>query len=193
MLGDGKGEINEILTRKWATSARVLSQGALLGPGRNDLLFKQIRVIDVLTAALSRTRRFTVTSNTEEQSKTEASASARAPEVPTKANVAPRKPRVAPPKPKSGKEATPAKRAAKSPRKATSAKAEGVREGSKTAKVLDLLKRPGGATMKELLKATGWLPHSVRGFISGTIGKKMRLNVTSAKGEGGDRSYSVRG
>jgi hypothetical protein len=38
------------------------------------------------------------------------------------------------------------------------------RDGSKTAKILDLLKRPGGVTSKDLMKATGWLPHSVRGF-----------------------------
>ncbi|HYW48245.1 MAG TPA: DUF3489 domain-containing protein [Bryobacteraceae bacterium] len=66
------------------------------------------------------------------------------------------------------------------------------REGTKTAKVLDLLKRPGGATSKELQKATGWQPHSVRGFLSGTVGKKMGLAVTSTKGEDGERSYSVR-
>jgi hypothetical protein len=66
-----------------------------------------------------------------------------------------------------------------------------IREGSKTAKVLDLLKRPGGATLKELMKATGWLPHSLRGFLSGTVGKKMGLTVNSAKGEDGERSYSV--
>jgi len=58
--------------------------------------------------------------------------------------------------------------------------------------VLDLLKRPGGATSKELQKATGWQPHSVRGFLSGTVGKKMGLAVTSTKGEDGERSYSVR-
>ena len=84
----------------------------------------------------------------------------------TKPNVAPRKPRVAPSKPKSGKKTNPARKAAKAPKKATSAK--GVRKGSKAAKVLDLLKRPDGVTIKELMKATGWLPHSVRGFISGT-------------------------
>ncbi len=66
------------------------------------------------------------------------------------------------------------------------------REGSKTNKVLDLLKRPGGVTAKELMKATGWQPHSVRGFLSGTIGKKMGLTVTSTKSEDGERSYSVK-
>jgi hypothetical protein len=64
--------------------------------------------------------------------------------------------------------------------------------GSKTAKILHLLKRPGGATAKELMKATGWQPHSIRGFLSGTVGKKMGLVVASAKGEDGKRSYSVK-
>jgi len=58
--------------------------------------------------------------------------------------------------------------------------------------VLDLLKRPSGATMKELMKATGWQPHSVRGFISGTVGKKMGLSVESTKGEDGERTYSIK-
>ena len=114
------------------------------------------------------------------------------PKAATKPNAAPRKPRVAPSKPKSRKKATSAEKASKAPKKATSAKAEGVRKGSKTAKVLDLLKRRGGATIKELMKATGWLPHSVRGFISGTVGKKMRLTVVSTKAEDGERSYSVK-
>ena len=67
------------------------------------------------------------------------------------------------------------------------------REGSKTAKIMDLLKRPSGATLQDLMKTTGWLPHSVRGFLSGTVGKKMGLTVTSVKGEDGDRTYSVEG
>jgi hypothetical protein len=62
-----------------------------------------------------------------------------------------------------------------------------------SAKVKLSLKRPNGATLKELMKATGWQPHSVRGFISGAVGKKMGLTVTSAKTEDGERSYSVRG
>jgi len=135
-----------------------------------------------------------MTSNTEEQSKTEAGASARAPEVPTKANVAPRRPRVAPSKPNSGKKATSQKAGAKGAKRAkVPTKASGARQGSKTEKVLDLLKRPGGTTMRELMKVTGWLPHSVRGFLSGTIGKKMGRAVTSTKGENGERNYSVKG
>lgn len=58
--------------------------------------------------------------------------------------------------------------------------------------MLDLLKRPDGATTKELMKATGWQPHSIRGFLSGTIRKKMDIVVTSTKGEDGERSYSVK-
>jgi hypothetical protein len=82
---------------------------------------------------------------------------------------------------------------AKAPKKITPAKpkAEGVREGSKTAKVLDLLKRPGGASLKELMKATGWQAHSVRGFISGTLGKKMGLKIESTKSEDGGRVYNL--
>jgi Protein of unknown function (DUF3489) len=71
-------------------------------------------------------------------------------------------------------------------------KAPGARDGSKTAKILDLLKRPGGATAKELMKATGWQPHSVRGFLSGTVGKKMKLTVVSTKGDDGERNYSIK-
>ena len=88
---------------------------------------------------------------------------------------------------KSAKKATPAKKAPKGAKKAKSARA-----GSKTNQVLDLLRQPGGVTAKELIKATGWQPHSVRGFLSGTIRKKMGLPVTSTKGENGERSYSVK-
>jgi DNA-binding IclR family transcriptional regulator len=64
--------------------------------------------------------------------------------------------------------------------------------GSKTAKVLDLLKRPDGVTLKELMKAIDWPAHSVRGFLSRTVGRKMGLTTRSTKGEDGERSYSVK-
>jgi hypothetical protein len=47
--------------------------------------------------------------------------------------------------------------------------------------------------MKELMKATGWQPHSVRGFLSGAVRKKLGLTIMSAKGEDGERGYSVKG
>ena len=56
-----------------------------------------------------------------------------------------------------------------------------------------MLKRPGGATLKALMKVTSWQAHSVRGLLSGTLGKKMNLTVASTKGEGGERIYSVKG
>ena len=109
----------------------------------------------------------------------------------TKAPVALRRANVAPAKAKSARKATPAKQAPKGRTKPKVAKLKVARGGSKTSKILDLLKRPGGATSKELMKATGWLPHSLRGFLSGTVRKKLGLTVTSAKGEDGERTYSV--
>ena len=109
-----------------------------------------------------------------------------------KAARAPRRAPVAAAKAKSGKKASPAKKAPKGGKKDEVAKPQAARDGSKTAKILELLKRPGGVTAKELMKATGWLPHSVRGFLSGTLGKKMGLTVTSAKTEDGERAYSVK-
>jgi hypothetical protein len=66
------------------------------------------------------------------------------------------------------------------------------RPGSKTAKLLALLKRPRGASLKELLKATGWQPHSIRGFLSGTVGRKMGLKISSIRAESGERRYAVK-
>jgi hypothetical protein len=54
-----------------------------------------------------------------------------------------------------------------------------------------LLRRPDGASLRELMKATGWLAHSVRGFLSGTVAKRLGFKLTSAKSENGERRYSV--
>ena len=65
------------------------------------------------------------------------------------------------------------------------------REFSKKSIVLDLLRRPKGATMAEIAKATDWQNHSIRGFISGTITKKMGLKVDSTKNADGGRNYKL--
>jgi hypothetical protein len=112
---------------------------------------------------------------------------AEAPKATKKANAGARRAHVPPKKSKSGNKASPAKKAPKSAKAATA-----TRDGSKAAKILDLLKRAEGATAKELMKATGWQPHSVRGFLSGTVSKKLGLAVISTKGEDGERTYSVK-
>ena len=86
-----------------------------------------------------------------------------------------------------------AKKAAKTakPARKPKAAAGSAREGSKKAIVLALLKRPGGATLNEIMAATEWQAHSVRGFISGSLGKKMGLTVESTRREDGERLYQA--
>jgi len=62
---------------------------------------------------------------------------------------------------------------------------------SKTTRVIALLRRPQGATLQAIMKATGWQTHSVRGFISGKLKKKLGLKVRSVKREG-KRVYSIK-
>jgi hypothetical protein len=64
------------------------------------------------------------------------------------------------------------------------------RKGSKTDQVLALLQQPSGASLQAIMKATGWQAHSVRGFVSGHLGKKLGLRVKSVKRDG-ERVYSV--
>jgi hypothetical protein len=73
----------------------------------------------------------------------------------------------------------------------TSERPAKTREGSKTEQAITLMKAPGGTTLKTLMEAFGWQAHSVRGFISGTLTKKMELNVVSTKGEDGQRTYTI--
>jgi hypothetical protein len=150
-------------------------------------------VIHVVTAVITAEGACTMTiSTTENREPAQATATAaEKPEPPQKAKVAAPKPRVAPAKAKWAKKATSAKKAVKAARQATTAKADRVRQGSKTARVLELLKRSGGATLKHLVKATGWQPHSVRGFLSGNLGKKMGLKIESSKTNDGERVYKL--
>jgi uncharacterized protein DUF3489 len=64
------------------------------------------------------------------------------------------------------------------------------REESKGAKILEMVARAKGATLAEIMKATGWQAHSVRGFIS-TAGKNHGLAIESAKNDAGDRVYRM--
>lgn len=69
--------------------------------------------------------------------------------------------------------------------------AKGPREGGKNAKILELLRRPKGVTLHDLTAATGWQAHSVRGFLSAEVGKKMGLKLRSTKREDGLRVYAI--
>lgn len=84
-----------------------------------------------------------------------------------------------------------AKRARSSAKQAQTSNGKGPHEGSKTEIVLGLLKRKGGVTPQELMEATGWQAHSVHGFLSGTVGKKMGLALASVKRDDGARCYSL--
>ena len=64
------------------------------------------------------------------------------------------------------------------------------RENSKLANMIALLCRKEGATLEQMMKATGWQSHSVRGAMSGALKKKRGLNVTSSK-EGSVRVYRI--
>jgi hypothetical protein len=65
------------------------------------------------------------------------------------------------------------------------------RAGTKQAMLIALLQRPAGATMDEIVAATGWLAHTARGAMSGALGKKLGLVVMSAKEAGRGRVYRI--
>jgi hypothetical protein len=76
---------------------------------------------------------------------------------------------------------------------ATAAKPEktvGAREGSKTAQVVEMLKRKNGATLEEVMEKMGWQKHTVRGFMAGAM-KKAGYEVESFKSEKGERTYRI--
>lgn len=66
------------------------------------------------------------------------------------------------------------------------------REGSKKSEVIDLMRRSQGATLAEIMELTGWQAHTVRGFVSGTLIKKLSLNVESFRSKEKERSYRVK-
>jgi hypothetical protein len=66
-----------------------------------------------------------------------------------------------------------------------------VRAGTKQALLIDMLRRPEGTTIDDVMAATGWQAHTVRGAMAGALKKKLGLEVTSEKVEGGGRVYRI--
>ena len=62
---------------------------------------------------------------------------------------------------------------------------------TKHAQILQLLSRPEGASIEDLMQVTKWRQHSVRGFLAGTVKKKMGLALTSSKADGESRRYKI--
>ncbi|WP_282603058.1 DUF3489 domain-containing protein [Paracoccus sp. PARArs4] len=71
-------------------------------------------------------------------------------------------------------------------------KARTPREGTKQATLIAMLRAPGGATLDEIVAATGWLSHTARGAMSGALKRKLGLMITSEKVDGRGRVYTIR-
>jgi len=67
----------------------------------------------------------------------------------------------------------------------------GQRDGSKEAQVIEMLRRQEGATIAQIMAATGWQAHTVRGAFAGALKKRRGLAVTSEKPQGGERIYRI--
>ena len=65
-----------------------------------------------------------------------------------------------------------------------------IRESSKLTTVLAMLRAPGGTTIADIMKATGWQQHSVRGFLTGVVRKRLKLDLVSDKADG-ERRYRI--
>jgi len=89
------------------------------------------------------------------------------------------------------KKATHAKRATKP--KAAVTTAGTPRAASKQTKLIEMLKRPEGATIDEIVKALTWQSHTVRGAMSGALKKKLGLKVDSEKVDDRGRVYRIAG
>lgn len=70
-------------------------------------------------------------------------------------------------------------------------KARTPRTGTKQAKLIEMLRAEGGATIDEIVVALGWRPHTVRGALAGALKKKLGIAITSEKVEGRGRAYMI--
>ena len=88
---------------------------------------------------------------------------------------------------KAAKKAKPAKKAARAEKAVAKPKAD---RANKKAEVIAMMKRAKGATLAEIMKETGWQPHTVRGFVS-ILGSKGGEKVESSKNAAGERTYKI--
>ncbi len=65
------------------------------------------------------------------------------------------------------------------------------RAGTKQARMIELMRRPRGASIEEIVAETGWLPHTVRGTMTNALKKRLGLILTSEKAEGKPRRYRI--
>ena len=83
-----------------------------------------------------------------------------------------------------------AKAGKKAPKHARAKEVSTRRAESKGAKILELIGRPKGATLAEIMKSAAWQAHSVRGYLS-TAAKNHRIKIESAKNDIGERTYRI--
>jgi hypothetical protein len=94
-------------------------------------------------------------------------------------------------RPSTGKR-TKTKKLGKTARKKIGAKTpRATRENTKQARLIEMLKRPKGASIDEIVEALDWQPHTVRGAIAGALKKKLGLDVTSEKSDKRGRVYRI--
>jgi hypothetical protein len=88
---------------------------------------------------------------------------------------------------KAAKKAKPPKKAGRAKKMASKPVTDGT---NKKAEVIAMMKRAKGATLPEIMKATGWQPHTVRGFVS-ILGSKGGEKIESSKNAAGERTYKI--
>jgi len=77
------------------------------------------------------------------------------------------------------------------PALATAPRERKTREGTKQALVIEMLRRPEGASIAEIVEATAWVSHSVRGFLAGALKKKLGMAIESTKDDARGRIYRL--
>ena len=91
----------------------------------------------------------------------------------------------------SARKTKPRPQAEQTPDDTGTAKPVAIRAGTKQAQIIAMLQRPEGATVAEMVEATGWLAHTVRGSISGALKKKLGLPIAAEKVEGRGTVYKL--